>query len=269
MLKHIALAMLLVPGTLMSCAKEASAPAAHQSNTDFSPYVLWAIQNSMPKGGGYSASPDTVNALVGNAVKWNEKKQRLEVFPLQAQPSFCSGACYLVLLKALQRWEQRTGQKLSAKAWKCFDISIDQKDGHGVWGRANANGPGLAKLVADTGTGINFTDYKSARPGDFLKIFWTNDIGRKERGHLVIYLGHEQRNGNTYIRFWSANKPGGYGVKSEPISKMKHLIFTRITQPRNFNRVTKLPQVDKLLEAMLTQEFSIQELMDMCAITKQ
>ena len=233
----------------------------------FSEHVLWVIRNQMPKGGGYSATPDTVNALVGNAVKWDNKNNKLLIHPNKAQPSFCSGACYLILLKALQHWQHTTCKQLSAKAWKRFDIYLDQKDGHGVWGRANANGPGFAKLIADTGTGINFTNFQQARPGDFLKIFWTNDIGRKERGHLVVYLGCEKKNGSTILHYWSANKPAGYSIKSCDIKQARQLIFTRITHPENFERVTKLPLIDTLLEDMQTRDFSFSEVMDMCKIT--
>lgn len=240
--------------------------AAHKpvESSVFSDHVLWVIKKEMPKGGGYSATPTTVNALVGNAVKWDNKKDKLLINPSKAQPSFCSGACYLVLLKALQKWQNTTGLQLPAKAWKCFDIYLDQKDGHGVWGRANANGPGFAKLIADTGTGLNFTDYKDARPGDFLKIFWTDDIGRKERGHLVVYLGYEKKNGSTILHYWSANKPTGYSTKSCDIKQAKHLIFTRITHPQHFDRVINLPNIDPLMEDMQSRDFSFAEVMDMC-----
>ena len=47
-----------------------------------------------------------------------------------------------------------------------------QADGVGIWGRANANGPGFSKLVHDLQAGINFTEPEKAVPGDFLKLFW-------------------------------------------------------------------------------------------------
>ena len=43
--------------------------------------------------------------------------------------------------------------------------------------------------------------------------------------------------------------------------------FTRITHPENFERVTKLPLIDTLLEDMQTRDFSFSEVMDMCNIT--
>lgn len=236
------------------------------AQVNFSQYVLFVIQKQMPVGGGYSATPETVNHLAGNVVSWDAEAQKLVITPLNARPSFCSAACYLVLLQALQKWEQHTGNKLPAEAWQLFNICENQADGHGVWGRANANGPGLAKLVSDVGAGVNFTDIALARPGDFLKIFWGPDIGRKERGHLVVYLGAEKKNDRIYLRYWSANTPDGYGTKSVPLDSMHHLIFTRITAPQNFANVTKLPATDPLLEAMLTRDFSFAQVIKMCRI---
>lgn len=232
----------------------------------FNQYVLWAIQNKMPAGGGYSATPQTVNHLAGNVVSWQPSTQKLTVNPLNARPSFCSAACYLVLLQALQKWEQHSTNKLPAVAWQAFNIAENQADGHGVWGRANANGPGLAKLVADVGAGVNFTDVALARPGDFLKIFWSPDIGAKERGHLVVYLGAEKKNDRIYLRYWSANKPEGYSTKSVPLDQMHNIIFTRITAPQNFANVVKLPACDALLESMLTKDFSMAQIIKMCRI---
>lgn len=243
-----------------------TANSRQASQVDFSPFVLWVIQNKMPIGGGYSATPETVNHLAGNVVRWDTATQTLCVSPQNARPSFCSAACYLVLLQALQKWEQHTGYKLPAGAWQQFNVTENQADGHGVWGRANANGPGFAILVADVGAGVNFTDIALARPGDFLKIFWTPEIGRKERGHLVVYLGTEKKNGNIYLRYWSANMPDGYGTKSVPLNSIKHMIFTRITAPQNFANVTQLPQEDPILAAMLTRDFSFAQVIKMCRI---
>lgn len=244
-----------------------SAATQRQINTAFSAYVLKAL-NSIPQGGGYSGTPDTVNHLVGNVIAWDAASQKLIIHPNNARPSFCSGACYLVLLLALQQWEQQTQHPFSAQVWQSFAIAIDQADGHGIWGRANANGPGFAKLVADLQAGINFTDYRHARPGDFLKIFWTPQIGASERGHLVIYLGTEQIDGQTHLRYWSANKPGGYGIKTAPISAIHHPIFTRITRPQNFANTIKLSPADEDLAAMISRNFTYAQILKMCKIPK-
>ncbi len=240
--------------------------SARATQVAFSQYVLWVIKHKMPSGGGYSASPETVNHLAGNVVRWDAATQTLSITPNNACPSFCSAACYLVLLQALQKWEQHTGNKLPATAWHLFNIEENQADGHGVWGRANSNGPGFAKLVADAGAGVNFTDVALARPGDFLKIFWTPEIGRKERGHLVVFLGVEKKNDRIFLRYWSANMPDGYGIKSTPLDSMKHLVFTRITAPQNFADISKLPQEDPILAAMLTHDFSFAQVIKMCRI---
>ena len=39
-----------------------------------------------------------------------------------------------------------------------------QRDGQGVWGRWNANGPGTARLFTELRLGRNFTDFAEARP---------------------------------------------------------------------------------------------------------
>ena len=70
-----------------------------------------------------------------------------------------------------------------------------QRDGAGIWGRWNANGPGTARLFYELGLGRNFDDFEAAQPGDFMKIFWSEEVGRAEHGHSVIYLGMEKKIG--------------------------------------------------------------------------
>jgi hypothetical protein len=53
-----------------------------------------------------------------------------------------------------------------------------QRDGEGIWGRWNANGPGTARLFQELGLGRNFDDFEEAEPGDFMKIFWSPEVGR-------------------------------------------------------------------------------------------
>ncbi|MGE9271227.1 MAG: hypothetical protein ACQKBU_10525, partial [Verrucomicrobiales bacterium] len=126
------------------------------SSFDFNAELLAAVK-TMPTGGGYDGSDRTKN-LLHTACEWQGDK--IEVRAEQAKPSFCSGATYLLLLEALN------GGKPS------WIPEIDHQDGHGMFGRWNANGPGAAKLVADIGAGKNFTSWDEARPGDFLKIWW-------------------------------------------------------------------------------------------------
>lgn len=208
----------------------------------------------MPRGGGYSGSDATKNKL---PLACTIDPIGLVFIPQKAQPSFCSGATYLVFLKSLQ-----ASEKLSPQVTQKLVVSQDQKDGHGIFGRWNANGPGCAKLVADLSCGINFTAWKKAQPGDFLKIWWTDQIGGKERGHHVVYLSHNEDS----VTFWSSNQPGGYGEKTVPLSKCKRVLFTRITSPKKISNVTKLPPNDPWLERMLRDDFTWAEIAKKCRV---
>jgi len=214
---------------------------------DFNTRILAAVK-SMPSGGGYDGNDATKNLLRGACSMLNDG--RILVDANRAKPSFCSGATYLVLLRAMDDdWEEMLPE-------------IDQKDGHGVFGRWNANGPGAAKLVADLGAGKNFTSWEEARPGDFLKIWWTDEIGGRERGHHVIYLGHDAET----VRYWSSNQPGGYGNKTAPRRDCRRVLFTRITNPEKFAAVKKLPASDPWLAAMLSEDFKWDNVAAKCRV---
>jgi hypothetical protein len=111
-----------------------------------------------------------------------------------------------------------------------------QHDGVGVWGRWNANGPGTARLFEELHLGHNFTSIEQAQPGDFLKIFWNDQIGAKEFGHSVVYLWHgPNREGVEVVQYWSSNKKGGYGRAEVPRSKVSQMLFSRLDQPERIN----------------------------------
>jgi hypothetical protein len=235
-------ACILLAGMLVcGCANVTAA-----GDSGFNAKVLAAIRN-MPSGGGYDGSDATKNLLPG-ACRLQDGVIRVNAH--HAKPSFCSGATYLVLLEALG-----TGSEALLPV-------IDHQDGHGVFGRWNANGPGCAKLVADLGAGRNFTAWEEARPGDFLKIWWTDAIGGRERGHLVVYLGHDR----DQVRFWSSNQPGGYGTKTAPRADCRRVLFTRITSPERFDAATRLPAVDPWLARMLREDFTWQEVVAKCRV---
>src|SRR5262245_53400600 len=143
--------------------------------------VILSIIDSMPIGGGYSASSAATRDLQ-SAVQ--VRAGRLEVNPSAARPTYCSGAIYLVFVRAIQKllpesvFPGRLNEALTIRG---------QPDGVGVWGRWNSNGPGTACLFHELGLGQNFTSFEAARPGDFMKIFWTQAVGRRERGHSVIF----------------------------------------------------------------------------------
>ena len=238
-MKH---ALILLLGILASgCAS-----VTVGQSSDFNSRVLTAVR-SMPSGGGYDGS-DTTKNLLHSASESADGKFQIDAN--RAKPSFCSGATYLVLLKALG-----SGPDVLLP-------ELNQKDGHGIFGRWNSNGPGSAKLVADLGAGKNFTSWDEAQPGDFLKIWWTDKIGGRERGHLVVYLGHDADS----VRFWSSNQPGGYGTKSVPLSSCKRILFTRITSPEKFEGAGKLPATDPWLAKMLREDFTWEEVAVKCRV---
>lgn len=210
--------------------------------------VLAAVR-AMPAGGGYAVTSEAGAALRAAVTLENG---RLEVRPGVARPSYCSGATYLVLLEVLRR----TG--LDAATLERLPPAR-QRDGQGVWGRWNANGPGTARLFHALGAGRNFTDWTQARPGDFLKIFWRDAVGKNERGHLVVYLGTETRDGVEFVRFWSSNRPEGYGEKTVARTKIARAIFSRLERPEAFARVAALPAVDDYLASLLERESSFVE----------
>jgi hypothetical protein len=145
-------------------------------------------------------------------------------------------------------------------------IHDGQRDGDGVWGRWNANGPGTARLFFELGLGRNFTDFAEARPGDFMKIFWTDEVGSTEHGHSVIFLGTEVVNGVPSVRFWSSNIPAGFGEKTVPRSRIVHAIFSRLESPGNLANVKTAPEVDPYLAGLVTKRSSYPEALAKCGL---
>ncbi|MEO6848003.1 MAG: hypothetical protein ABI443_10290 [Chthoniobacterales bacterium] len=222
--------------------------------SDYNAVVLEQIK-SMPQGGGYSASS---SATANLRAAMTPDAGRLEVNPAHAMPSYCSGATYLVFLKTLGELAKRGEISLSPEVIAALRVQ-HQRDGDGAWGRWNANGPGTARLFAELGVGKNFASFAEARPGDFMKVFWNDNIGSREHGHSVVFLGTENRAGVEYVKYWSSNIPGGYGEKAVPLSRIHRVIFSRLEQPRNVSRVLTIPKSDAYLASMLTHDSSWQE----------
>ena len=201
---------------------------------------------SMPRGGGYLASK-RADKIRQDAFSYADG--RIAIDEEAIKPSYCSGATYLVFVNVLQRLQNGGEIALAEQTLRNLAVA-DAKDGVGIWGRWNANGPGTAKLFADTGCGKNFKSLNAARPGDFLKIFWTEEVGRKERGHSVIYLSHN----DDSVTFWSSNEKIGYGMKSVPLVACKHLLISRLTAPQKLDKFQGLPERDAYLADMLNKE---------------
>ncbi|MBR5638802.1 MAG: hypothetical protein IKW83_03455 [Muribaculaceae bacterium] len=187
-------------------------------NQEWQRCVLAAV-DSFPQNGGYytGAKPnDTFKKTAWKGLHQAYQMTLADPWPVidlqQAQPSFCSSATYLALVKALLMWDK--DHKISREAWlamKPFVGIVDnmnpqgyyQSDGEGFWGRMNGNGPAVAVTIHELKAGYNFTAYRGAKtdackeepneryltddewrnlpiwqqakPGDFMKIFWNRD----------------------------------------------------------------------------------------------
>lgn len=206
---------------------------------------------SMPAGGRYATTPE---ASAGLRRSIAVEGGALAVNPNVAMPSYCSGATYLVFLKTLDALQRQGRLPLAPETLKALAVR-GQPDGTGLWGRWNANGPGTARLFHELKLGRNFDNIAEARPGDFMKIFWTREVGSRERGHSVIFLGANERE----IRFWSSNMPDGYGEKSVPRAKVAYALFSRLEAPERINSAPGLPLADTYLASLLSKRSSIDE----------
>ncbi len=216
----------------------------------------------MPSGGKYSASRAATIRLQAAA---HLESGKFFVLPDAASPSYCSGATYLVFIKTIEALRAQGALDLNYETLNALMIR-GQRDGEGIWGRWNANGPGTARLFYELGIGRNFDDFAEAEPGDFMKIFWSPEVGRAEHGHSVIYLGTEKKLGLDYVRFWSSNIPLGYGEKSVPRIKIVHAIFSRLYQPSNLTRIADVPAVDRYLASLERVRSSYAEAKEKCGM---
>src|SRR5437763_10827225 len=235
--------------------------AANAAAANYNALVLEQMRK-MPTGGKYSVSHFAKIKLQSAA---HFESGKFFVIPTASYPSFCSGATYLVFVNTLETLRERGSLQLDFATLNQLIIR-DQHDGEGVWGRWNANGPGTARLFYELGLGRNFTDFAQAQPGDFMKIFWTKNVGRRESGHSVIFLGLTARPDGEYVRFWSSNLPGGYGEKEVPRAKVAAAIFSRLMNPENLSRIHGAPATDAYLASLLRKTSSLAEATRKCGI---
>lgn len=220
---------------------------------DYNGMILEAIKH-MPAGGGYSANAAATGKLVEAATFRGDKDGGLGIKPEVAQPSYCSGATYLVFLKVIDQLVQEKQLPLTPEVLKMLEVRR-QADGTGVWGRWNANGPGTARFFYEAGLGGSAPSLDRARPGDFLKIWWNEHVGKRERGHSVIFLGFaETPEGEEGVKFWSSNEPDGFGEKVVPLTKVKRALITRLEHPEALTRLTSLAPRDAFLARMLEKD---------------
>jgi len=247
---------------LLVASSVAQTPRVHVgAAVDCNAAVLRAI-DAMPSGGSYATTAQA-NLALASAISLNSQSLLLE--PVKAQPSYCSGATYLAFLGAIRELLAAGKITLDDRARAALLVQ-GQRDGEGLWGRWNANGPGTARFFTEAKLGRNFTDWSQARPGDFLKIFWTAEIGKFERGHSVVYLGRQTVGGVEHVNFWSSNQPLGYGLKMVPRKKIVWAVFSRLENPSALSNVPLLPRTDKYLASLLTVRSSQEEVRTRCAL---
>jgi hypothetical protein len=216
----------------------------------------------MPSGGKYSVSHFAKIKLQSAA---HFESGKFFVIPTKPYVSFCSGATYLVFIKTIEELRDRGQLQLDFATLNQLIIR-DQHDGEGVWGRWNANGPGTARLFYELGLGHNFTDFSQAQPGDFMKIFWNDNVGKRESGHSVIFLGTSRHPDGEYVRFWSSNIGMGYGEKEVPRAKIANAIFSRLETPANLVRIHNAPATDSYLASLLRKKSNFAEARQKCGI---
>ena len=216
---------------------------------------------TMPSGGGYATTLPAHQGLADSV----QVSDPVQIAPKKASPGYCSGATYLVFLKTLAALQKSDALHLSSETWEALTPRLrpDGKDtlpdGESLWGRWNANGPGTARLFHELDLGQNFTNFSAAKPGDFMKIFWTDAVGKKESGHSVIFLGLTMADGVESVRFWSSNQPDGFGEKVIPRARIARAIFSRLEHPERIVRWATLPARDPYLASLLKTESSFAE----------
>ncbi len=241
--------------------------AANLMGGDYNALILETIENKMPKGGVYAKYRKDLPELkrfddlhqtvadLDDAVS-AKKNGTLVVKPEKAGGySFCSSATYLAFAEVAERLIEEGKVPKSAElardlAWtgSKTDVIGGKLDGVGIFGHWNADGPGTAVLFKTLDLGTNFSDYAKAKPGDFMKIFWNENIGKGESGHLVVYLG--ETDGGKAVKVWSSqtkNDDGssGYGVMTVEKSRIKRVVFSRLERPENLMNWLKLPESRK------------------------
>ena len=236
-------------------------PTPLVSADDLNALILDQIKQ-MPQGGRYSVSRFAKIRLQSAA---HFESGKFFILPSAPYPSFCSGATYLVFIKTIETLRARGDLHLDFATLEQLIIR-DQRDGEGIWGRWNANGPGTGRLFHELGLGHNFDNFNEARPGDFMKIFWSREVGKAEHGHSTIFLGMENRLGVEYVRYWSSNIPSGYGEKSVPRNKVAYAIFSRLETPANLSRINDAPVIDVYLASLLRKRSSFAEATQKCGL---
>lgn len=247
---------------------------ARQEFKDGGGYYTW-IKDPFNRAGTGAATNAWEGMDMAYQIGENDSQPVIDVS--KARPSFCSSATYMLLVRAIQLWNNNRNV-ISRDAWVnmkpiTWPFAQHEDDGYGCFGRCNANGAGVACFIKDVNAGKNYyvgnrseyateKDYLNAwsqgKYGDFMKIFWNSGIGcdnnnpvGDESGHSVLFLGRQEAynpvdgSRDDIITYWSSNGSGtnetmGYGVQTTRMSKIYRCVFTDITNPENFNNAKSI-----------------------------
>lgn len=226
---------ILLSALVLSVSMQASAADGEDNDVVNAEWVgtMEMAVDSFPQGGGYYTGR-SANATFRRTA-WRAMNESFGMQPVDsqprldvsnAQPSFGNMATYLLFLKTLKMWDNADGkQDITNLSWFSFkpfcgvtDVinnqGYNQNAGEGVWGSANAYGPGMAVIVKEFDAGFSFMGYRGAkseqyrekdydryltdeewnehpvwqqaRKGDFMKIFWNrNESEGSDRGAII------------------------------------------------------------------------------------
>jgi len=212
----------------------------------YNTYILNAIdlvQSTALNGGGYFAGikADPPESPIGYNLYLFDK----QLLQAPRTTSYCSGSTYSVFIESLNLMFKNKSKTLSEKRYESLRMQeLDggrREDGVKFWGKWNDNGYGNHyALVQYSGMGKRIYPI-NARPGDFLNISWKNG-----GGHSVIFLGwYVNEENEKCVVYWSSQKStNGLGNSIVPISKIREVMFVRLTSPENLFTFDVKKQVD-------------------------
>ena len=92
---------------------------------------------------------------------------------------------------------------------------------------------------------------------------------KKKADTQLSSSGSTNVDGVKSVRFWSSNRPGGFGESSVPREKIARAIFSRLEHPERISSWPSLSQSDPYLAGLLTTESSFPEATRMSGVGKR
>jgi hypothetical protein len=219
----------------------------------YNTYILKAIdsvQFTAMDGGGYfiGITADPPESPIG----YNLSLFNKQLLKAPRTTSYCSGSSYSAFIESLNLIYRNKPQALSEDRFESLRVQeLDggrREDGVKFWGKWNDDGYGNHfALVQYSNMGKKIKPI-NARPGDFLNISW-----KKGGGHSVIFLGwYINEEYEKCVVYWSSQtRTNGLGDEVMPISKIREVMFVRLTSPEKLFTFNVEKQVDDSVEGYL------------------